>query len=362
MGGSWKAEAGNDCCLTDLECYILEMNKRTFIKTLGLGVASLPVSTGGPVIFRGQSPSIPLPVIRRGDTVGVITPSSPLVDDEGYAIADANFQALGLRLHWGTHVGKKYGYLAGKDEERLADLHAMFADPEIKAIVCLRGGSGAARLLDRLDYGLIARNPKIFLGYSDITAFHQAIHTQTGLITFHGAVANTRWTSMVSDQFEQLFFHGRAPMYAANGRPVRTLTPGTAEGKLLGGNLTVLTGLAGSRYYPDFSGSILFLEDIGEEPYRIDRMFSQLALTGVLRRIKGFIFGRCLDCGAKSPGNSLTLDEVLDHYIKPLGIPAYQGALIGHMDEQFILPVGARVRMDADHGSIAVVENIFTGG
>src|SRR3546814_146032 len=144
--------------------------------------------------------------------------------------------------------------------------------------------------------------------------------------------------------------------------PYTTLFRSTAEGKLLGGNLTVLTGIAGSRYYPAFTDSILFLEDIGEEPYRIDRMFSQLALSGALQRIKGFVFGRCSDCEASNPGNSLTVDQILDDYVKPLGIPAYQGALIGHMDEQFILPVGARVRMDADNGSIAVVENIFAAG
>lgn len=338
------------------------MDKRTFIKTLGLGMAALPISTSGPAIVRHYRPSIHPPTIKKGDTIGVITPSSALVDDEGYRIAEANFEALGLRLQWGKHVGKKYGYLAGKDEERIADLHDMFANPQIKAIVCLRGGSGAARLLDKLDYGLIARNPKIFLGYSDITAFHQAIYTQTGLITFHGAVANSRWTPMVLDQFEQLFFRGKAPVYSANQRPVRTLTPGTAEGRLLGGNLTVLTGIAGSRYYPDFADGILFLEDIGEEPYRIDRMFSQLALSGVLQRIKGFVFGRCSDCEASNPRSSLTLDQVLDDYIKPLGIPAYQGALIGHMDEQFILPVGARARIDADRGVIAVTENIFPAG
>ena len=338
------------------------MDKRTFIKTLGLGMAALPVSTSGPAIIHRYQPSIHPPTIRKGDAVGVITPSSALVDDEGYPIADANVAALGLHLKWGKNVGKKHGYLAGTDEERLADLHAMFADPGIKAIVCLRGGSGGARLLDKLDYGLIARNPKIFMGYSDITAFHQAIYTQTGLITFHGAVANSRWTPMVFNQFKQLFFEGKPPVYSANQRRVRTLTSGMAEGKLLGGNLTVLTGLAGSRYYPDFTDSILFLEDIGEEPYRIDRMFSQLALSGALQRIKGFVFGRCSDCEASNPGNSLPLDQILDDYIKPLGIPAYQGALIGHMDEQFILPVGARVRIDADNGSITIMENIFAAG
>lgn len=336
------------------------MDKRTFIKTLGLGMASLPISSGSRVAASRYLPVVHPPVISRGDAVGVITPSSALVDDEGYSIADNNFKLLGLRLQWGQHVGEKYGYLAGKDEDRLADLHAMFSNPEIKAIVCLRGGSGAARLLDKLDYGLIARNPKIFLGYSDITAFHQAIQTQTGLITFHGAVANSRWTPMVVDQFEQLFFNGKPPVYMTAQNRIRTLTPGTAEGKLLGGNLTVLTGMAGSRYYTDFDNSILFLEDIGEEPYRIDRMFSQLALSGVLRKIKGFIFGRCSDCESKNPRNSLTLEQILDDYIKPLGIPAYQGALIGHMDEQFILPVGAKVRMDAGRGTITVLEHIFS--
>ena len=338
------------------------MDKRTFIKTLGLGMAALPVAVGDPVSEQRYLIPIHPPTIKKGDTVGVITPSSPLVDDEGYPIAEENFEALGIQLRWGKNVGKKNGYLAGTDEERIADLHTMFADPGIKAIVCLRGGSGAARLLDKLDYGLIARNPKIFMGYSDITALHQAIFTQTGLITFHGAVANSRWTDMVLNQFKQLFFDGIPPIYAANQHPVRTLTAGTAEGRLLGGNLTVLTGIAGSRFYPDFTDSILFLEDIGEEPYRIDRMFSQLALSGALEHIKGFVFGRCSDCEASDPRSSLTLDEIVDHYIKPLGIPAYQGALIGHMDEQFILPVGARVCIDANKGSITVVENIFSTG
>lgn len=305
-------------------------------------------------------PSIYPKLLKKGDTVGVITPSSPLVDDKGYAIAEDNVNRLGLRLKWGQHVGKKYGYLAGRDEERIADLHHMFSDPEVKAIVCLRGGSGAARLLDRLDYGLIARNPKIFMGYSDITAFHQAIYTQTGLVTFHGAVANSVWTPMVNNQFRQLFFEGKPPVYATSQNEIQTITGGTAEGRLLGGNLTVLTGISGSKYFPNFEDSILFLEDIGEEPYRIDRMFSQLALSGALAKIKGLVFGKCSDCEAKSPKNSLTLNQVLNDYIKPLRIPAYQGARIGHIDEQFILPIGARVRMDANQGSIRVLDPVFS--
>ena len=350
------------------------MNKRTFIQSMGLGVASLALSRQvvGKVMPAAKVPMLHPPLLKRGDTVGIITPSSPAANEEAYTNATENFNALGLRIKWGEHVRKRYGYLAGRDEERLADLHGMFGDPEVKAIVCLRGGSGAARLLDRLDYELITRHPKIFLGYSDITAFHQAIFTQTGLVTFHGPVANSVWTPWVVDQFKELFFEGKLPMYEnpdnAEGllldleeESIRTITSGTAEGRLLGGNLTVLTAIAGSKYFPDFTDGILFLEDIGEEPYRVDRMFSQLALSGALAKIKGFIFGKCTDC-EPSAGyeRSLSLEQILNEYIAPLGIPAYQGALIGHIDEQFIVPIGAKARIDADKGRLTVIENIFS--
>jgi len=338
------------------------MDKRTFIKALGLGIGALPLSIAEFGNAGHRQAGVLPKLLQRGDKVGVITPSSPLVDDEGYAIADKNFAALDLSVHWGAHVGKKYGHLAGTDAERIADIESMFADPEIKAIVCLRGGSGAARLLDRLDYQLIARNPKIFLGYSDITAFHHAFYTQAGLITFHGAVANSHWTPKVLQQFQELFFQGNLPTYTSDDGSWQTLNGGIAEGKLLGGNLTVLTGLAGSGYFPDFEDSILFLEEIGEAPYRIDRMFSQLALTGALKKIRGFIFGKCTDCKPQNPAASLTVEQILYDYIAPLGIPAFKGAPIGHIDEQFILPVGARVRMDATQGSIRLLQNVFAKG
>ncbi len=347
------------------------MNKRTFIQSLGLGVASLTLSK--PLLGHAAA-GTPTPILRprllkRGDTVGIITPSSAAVNEEAYTIATENFDALGLRIKWGANSRKRHGFLGGTDDERLADLHGMFSDPDVKAIVCLRGGSGAARLLDKIDYRLIARNPKIFMGYSDITAFHQAIVTQTGLVTFHGPVANSPWTPWIFEQFEQLFFEGKPARYENRTshsaspemayEPIRTISPGIAEGRLLGGNLTVLTGIAGSKYFPDFTDSILFLEDIDEAPYRVDRMFSQLALTGGLKKIRGFIFGKCSDCEASNPERSLTLEQLLDDYIKPQGVPAYDGALIGHIDEQFILPMGARIRMDANEGNFTLMEDIF---
>lgn len=349
------------------------MDKRGFLKTLGVGLASAAFT--GP--FRAQSSTrsdtiksiISPPRIKRGDTVGFISPSSALVDPTVVDSIKHCFEGMGFRTKWGTHILDRYGHLAGKDEDRVADIHRMFSDPEVRMIVCLRGGSGAARLLDKIDYNLIRNNVKIFLGYSDITAFHQAIHTQTGLITFHGHVATSNWTAPILEQFFRIFVDADTPHYSSfpisedgmqhTGDPISVIREGQVEGKLLGGNLTVLTGIAGSAYYPNFENSILFLEDIGEQPYRIDRMMSQLALSGALSKIKGFIFGQCTDCGAANPERSLTLEQILHEHIYPLEIPAFTGAMIGHIDEQFIVPVGARVHLDAGSGSFYPVERII---
>lgn len=283
--------------------------------------------------------------LKAGDTVGIISPSAATVDELSHLLAQENFEALGLNVRWGANAKRRYGHLAGQDEEKLADIHGFFADTEIKALICLRGGSGAARLLDQLDYKLIARNPKIFLGYSDITAIHNAINSKTGLITFHGPVGISDWTLSLGEQFHSLFFEGKMPLYrnpvdkgdslTQRNNRTQTIYPGSAKGRLLGGNLSVLTGIAGSDFFPDFTDSILFLEDVDEEPYRVENMFAQLRLNGVLSKIKGFIFGKCTNCEPHGGYGSLTIDEILDDYIKPLRIPAFKGAMIGHIRDQF---------------------------
>lgn len=307
--------------------------------------------------------------IKKGDTVGLISPSAATADRMQFTFAKEALEALGFKVKLGESLKNRRGHLAGTDQERADDLNAMFADSEIKAVICIRGGSGASRTLQLIDYKSIRKNPKPLLGYSDITALHCAIQSQTGLISFHGPNGSGSWNSFNVAQFEQLFFE-KSKVHFQNelikgddlvikSNRIQTLKSGTAEGKILGGNLTVLTALSGSPYYPDFKDAILFIEDIGEDPYRIDRMMSTLKLNGTLDKIKGFIFGQCSDCEPGGGYGSLTVDQVLDDYVLPLSIPAYSGAMIGHVPKQFIVPVGAKVRMDADAGSFTLLENIF---
>jgi muramoyltetrapeptide carboxypeptidase len=286
-----------------------------------------------------------------------------------YTFAKEAMEAMGLKVKVGSNFKNRFGHLAGTDEERAADFNAMFADPEVKAIICLRGGSGAARILPLIDYEQVKANPKPLLGYSDITALHCALYSQTGLISFHGPNGSGSWNSFHANQFQQLFFDQKLLSFknevtkgddlVAKGNRIQTLTKGTAEGKILGGNLTVLTALSGTPYYPDFQDSILFIEDVGEDPYRIDRMMSTLKLNGTLGKIKGFVFGQCSDCKPGSGYGAFTVDQIMDQYIIPLNIPAYIGAMIGHISKQFIIPVGARVRLNADQGSITLLEKVF---
>lgn len=345
------------------------MDRRGFIA--GAALAGLaPLLGSGAAVAAAGGRLLPR-ALQPGDTVALVSPSSPVDDSLDLVLAAEVLEALGLRVRPGAHYGDRRGHLAGVDAARAHDLNAAFADPGIRAVVCVRGGSGAARLLPLLDYDVIRANPKVLLGYSDITALHCAIQARTGLVTFHGPNGSGSWNSFNADQFRRLFF-GRELMHYRNvaetgdelvQRRNRTMaiTGGRARGELVGGNLAVLTALAGSPYMPDFDGRILFLEDVSEAPYRVDRMLGTLKLMGALDRIAGFIFGECTDCGPGEGYGSLTLEQILDDHIRPLGIPAYRGAMIGHIRRQFIVPVGGRVEMDADAGEFRLLEPVLRG-
>ncbi|MBN7810694.1 LD-carboxypeptidase [Algoriphagus sp. H41] len=345
------------------------MDKRHFLKSLGLLAGTAPFLSFSPSAKNPLADVILPKAIKKGDTVGIISPSAASADRMEFTYAKEAMEALGFQVKLGQNLKNRLGHLAGTDEERAGDLNAMFGDPEVKMVICIRGGSGAARILPLLDYELIRKNPKPLQGYSDITALHSAIQSQTGLITFHGPNGSGSWNSFNVKQFEKVFF-GTEPIVfknetskgddlVAKGNRIQTLTGGKAKGKILGGNLTVLTALSGTPYFPDFQDAILFIEDIGEDPYKIDRMLSTLKLNGTLDKIKGFVFGQCSDCTPSGGYGAFTVDQLLDHYILPLKVPAYSGAMIGHVSRQFIIPVGAQVEMDADLGTITVGQRLF---
>jgi muramoyltetrapeptide carboxypeptidase len=338
------------------------MDRRTF-----LAAASAPLLI--PAIPALQTPGTIKPArLKAGDTVGLVTPATATYQQEELDIARESLEGLGLKVKIGQHVLDRHGSLGGLDKDRAADLNRFFADSSVKAILPTRGGWGTSRLLPLLDFDLIRRNPKILMGYSDITALLNGIHTRTGLVTFHGPNAGGRWDEFSVNYVRRVLFEGESVTFenvkGTSDRNVltqvenriRVITPGKASGRLLGGNLTVLTAILGSPYVPAFDDAILFLEDVDEAPYRIDRMLTQLKLAGVLGRIRGFVWGTCTRCNPGEGFGSLTITDILDDHIKPLGIPAYQGAMIGHINRQFTLPVGIEVEIDAAAGSIRMLE------
>ena len=346
------------------------MDRRQFIGSAAAAALLLPLARGRGALAAAGGSLLPK-ALNPGDTVALVSPSSPVDDGFSLQLAREVLEALGFKVKAGAHYADRRGHLAGSDAGRAEDINAAFADPEVNAVICVRGGSGAARLLPLLDYDAIRANPKVLLGFSDITALHCAIQARTGLVTFHGPNAGGSWNSFNADQFRRLFFDRELMQYRnlddrgdelvqRRNRTV-TITGGKARGELLGGNLTVLTALAGSSYLPDFSGRILFLEDVSEAPYRVDRMLSTLKLMGALDGIAGFIFGECTDCEPGDGYGSLALDQILDDYIRPLGIPAYRGAMIGHIRQQFIVPVGGSVELDADAGTFRLLAPVFQG-
>ena len=345
------------------------MKRRAFLGTL----AALPAA-GVVLSSKAQSTRPPVKPARlaAGDTVALVAPASATFNTVDLAIARESLQGLGLTVKVGKSLLARHGYLAGGDRERAADINDFFKDRAVKAVVAIRGGWGSSRVLPYLDFDAIARNPKILIGYSDITALLLSAQARTGLITFHGPIGLGRWDAWSVDYWKRVLFNAEAVTFenpkglsdknalTQIEHRVQTLTPGSARGRLLGGNLTVLTAIIGSPYLPSWDGAILFVEDVGEDFYRVDRMLTQLKLAGILQRIRGFIFGTCAECGPGEGFGSLTLEEIFADHIKPLNIPAWSGAMIGHQTPQWTLPVGAEVQIDAVKGTITMLEPAVT--
>jgi muramoyltetrapeptide carboxypeptidase len=304
------------------------------------------------------------PRLRTGDVIGLISPASPVEDVQRIEDGTRYLERRGYRVKLGRNVGKVQGYLAGTDSERVDDLHAMFRDPEVRAVFCLRGGYGVTRILPLLDYELFRTHPKILVGYSDITALLLALFARSGLIGFHGPMVAVDFTGTVDPSTEQSFWdvlsgdvRGR---WLPLGEPdkIRVFRGGRATGRLLGGNLSLLAAMAGTPYLPDFRGSILFLEEIGEEPYRVDRMLTQLSQSGVTRGATAVLAGQFTDCVPKEPGRpSLTVEEVLHSFAGELEAPFVAQCRFGHIRSIPTLPIGVRTVVDADRGTLQFEES-----
>lgn len=341
------------------------MDRRGFLAGTAASAAALMLGNNA-TAQSDKNDKIP-PALKPGDVVRLIAPAGAIFERVRFDIAAENMVGLGLKPTFAAHVRERHGYLAGKDEERASDIMEAFADPDVKAIFALTGGWGAARALPLLDFDKITQNPKVLIGYSDITALLNAVHTRTGMTTFHGPNGTSRWRPSVVRAAKTLLFDGGTPVIknpvpnfntlAQHDLRIQTVVPGVAEGDLVGGNLTVLTALAGSPFFPKMENKILFLEDIGEAIYRVDRMLSTLQLTGVFDKIAGIVFGGFTRVGNDGDGyGAFALMDIFDHYCKQAGKPAFYGAPFGHIAGNQIMPIGTRARMDAEAGTIQLLE------
>jgi len=308
--------------------------------------------------------------IKRGSKIGMIAPGSntPNPDDLNKAIEVLNNYELKYEI--APNITNGTGYKTRSPKERADDFNLMFSRDDIDAIFCVRGGYGSAQILDLIDYEQIKRSPKILLGYSDITALHTGIFKKTGVITFHGPVLLSKFTDYTITNFESIFFNEDSEVILKNPSNkngfreqylTRTIIPGKAKGRIIGGNLSLIASLIGTPYQPDFTDKIVYLEDVGESPYRIDRMLLQLKMAGMLDKINGFVWGKCEDCSTGSSQSTwdLSLGEVLDYYIKPLNVPSFTDLMIGHTENQLTIPNGCLVELDADQSTIKLLESYF---
>lgn len=345
--------------------------RRFFAQSIALG--GLAAATAAHAAADAQTARMPALLPRRlqaGDTVGLVSPANATYERDPFAFAVEALQALGFKVKVAPHARSRWGQFAGRDAERAADINAMFADDSVAGIFAMTGGSGCNRIVDKLDYKLIRAKPKYFGGFSDLTCLVNAIQRQTGLVTFHAPVAASEWNSFSVEHFKALVMDAGTPLLKNPGergdnlvqREDRTATirPGKARGPLVGGNLAVLASLAGTPYFPDCRGAILFIEEVNEYIYRVDRTLSTLRLHGLLDQVAGIVIGKFTKCDPGDGYGTLTLDEVFDDYFGGLKVPVYRGAMIGHIRRKFTLPVGGEVEMDADAGTMQILKPVVT--
>ena len=337
---------------------------------VGAAASGVALTTAAPAATQQHTQgSVPIrPArLRAGDLVALVAPAKVTYDRDTLLIAVASLEALGLRVTVGEHVMSRYGYFAGPDRDRAADINAAFADEEVRGVIAMRGGWGAARILPYIDFDAVAARPKVVLGYSDITTLLNALYARSNLVGFHGPNALSPWSEFTTQEMKRIVFHGETPVmknprirddtFAVREYRTWPIVGGRARGRLLGGNLTLFAALAGTPYFPDATGGIVFLEETNEYIYRCDRMLTQLALAGVFEKAAGVVLGGFTDCGVSPSGyGRFSLNDVFEQHLVPLGKPAFSGAIIGHLSHKRTIPIGAAAEIDADAGTIRLLE------
>lgn len=298
--------------------------------------------------------------LKKGDTVGIVSPSSPPGREE-LEKSLLFLEELGLKWKFGKHAKNINGYLAGTDEERLEDLETLFQDPEVNGIICSSGGYGAGRIVDQIDLQIMKEHPKVFWGFSDITFLHTAMGLYSNLVTFHGPmlgpnIGKDTFEELSKKMFQQLF----EPMelhYTEVISPLETITPGVAHGELIGGNLSLLARTIGTKFEVDTAGKLLLIEDIGEEPARVDGLLNHLRMAGKLKDVAGVVVGDFARTETEKKW-TLTLEEVLEHYLSPLQVPVVKGFKIGHCEPHFAVPLGVEAKLDANEKTLTILPGV----
>lgn len=303
------------------------------------------------------------PALKKGSVVGLIAPASPPTVPDKITKGAEYLERLGYRVKLGKHISKVHGYLAGTDQERADDIHEMFADKQVKAIIAVRGGYGTPRLLPLLNFSLIKKNPKILVGYSDLTALQLAIFKKTGLITFAGPMAGVEMWKEIDPFTEEHFWtmltskKKYGVVKNPDGKELTTLNTGIASGRLLGGNLSLISSIIGSPYIPSFKKSLLFIEEIEEECYRFDRMMNHLRIANILKETNGVIVGELTDVKASDTSKPfLTVEQILNDYLEPLKKPTVTGLAHGHIPKKLTIPIGIKGTLSASKRTLSFDE------
>jgi muramoyltetrapeptide carboxypeptidase len=345
--------------------------RRSLLADAALASAFLALPRGARAATTPAGPVRPK-ALGPGTRVALVSPASPEEEPEGVAIAEEVVRSLGLVPKTMPAAARQTMYLAGSDEERAADLNAAFRDPSVDAIWCVRGGYGSGRLLPLLDWDAIRKNPKPLLGFSDITALLGGIYARTGLVTFHAPNCSSNLSEYSLAELKKVAFSKEAAGIVAAAPPVepregwvdrddrlRRIAPGTGRGRLVGGNISVFSTLVGTPWEPPLEGAILFLEEVGEEPYRIDRWLTHFVLTGRLAKCAGIVLGKFKDCVPPDKGSfqgSWTWQAVAADRLGKLGIPVLAGLRFGHVADKATFPLGVLAELDVAKGTLALLE------